>query len=374
MNADPLLTPPSSPVVYDGEVIYIYAFDVAYEMERGPQQTLLGQPVQEYALYFNKRCPRQPFFYRPGLVQLPAQTIELDQQSIDVRCTVKIFNIGAMSLCIQVPFREQTWTGLVDFHGYGNEEGAIGQLARQLGGTILADLAPRCIKAVEQLGPGEAYTVFHLQPDHPLEIPAIQWLDQQRRVIAALLTEESESERLSQQEIDESTQYSLSYYDQDLVVIDWDAALLLAEPEDAAEIVHIMEVANVQLLELGVYDRLLDGASERAYRDVARLNLRSSRAIHKELREIRVDLSRLSDELSNITKFFGDWHLARLYQALYSRFHLEDWQKTTDQKQRTLADLYHLIQQDRTDLFMVTMEAAIVVLFIIDVIVILFHG
>ena len=358
---------------YNGSIVYIYAFDVAYDMKRGSLTTLLGRTVQEYNLCTTKRSPRQPFFYRPALVHLPDQKVTLDGQSIEVTCTVKVFNIGAISLCIHVPFVQQDWDHLVDTHAHGAEDGPVGQLALSLGQAIMQDLGPHCVRPVEQLGPSEAYTVFHFQPMSS-DLAATDWLDQQRRAIAGLLTEEPEPQRLSQQEIDESTQYDLSYYDQDLVVIDWDAALILGDSDDAAEVLHIMEVANVQLLELGIYDRLLDSASERAYRDVARLNLRSGRAIHKELREISVDLSRLSDELSNITKFFGDWHLARIYQALSSRFHLEDWQKTTDQKQRTLADLYHLIQQDRTDLFMVTMEATIVLLFVIDLVLIFYHG
>jgi len=38
-----------------------------------------------------------------------------------------------------------------------------------------------------------------------------------------------------------------------------------------------------------------------------------------ELREIRIDLARMNDELSNITKFFGDWHLARIYKNIAAR-------------------------------------------------------
>ena len=52
----------------------------------------------------------------------------------------------------------------------------------------------------------------------------------------------------------------------------------------------------------------------------------------RELREIRIDLARFSDELSNITKFFGDWHLARIYEAIASRFHLGDWHRNHRQE------------------------------------------
>jgi hypothetical protein len=93
-----------------------------------------------------------------------------------------------------------------------------------------------------------------------------------------------------------------------------------------------MELANLQLCELEAYDRLLDDALERSYRDLSERRIRSQSEVLRELREIRIDLARFSDELQNITKFFGDWHIARIYEAIASRFHLSDWHRTIDEK------------------------------------------
>ena len=124
--------------------------------------------------------------------------------------------------------------------------------------------------------------------------------------------------------------------------MDWDAALIVDEPRFFDETLYIMELANLQLAELEAYDRILDEAVERAYRDLAarRFARWTGAGVQRDLREIRMDLARLSDELSNITKFFGDWHLARIYQGLASRFHLADWHKTIDEKLKTLDDVY----------------------------------
>src|ERR1035437_5469208 len=65
---------PASPKVklYAGEVVYIYAFDVAYDMSRQPIHELLGQPVAQFAVDADKRSPRQVFFYKPQMVRLPS--------------------------------------------------------------------------------------------------------------------------------------------------------------------------------------------------------------------------------------------------------------------------------------------------------------
>ncbi len=56
---------------YQGEVVYIYAFDVAYDTARKPIRELLGQPVAQFAVDASKRSPRQLFFYKPQMVRLP---------------------------------------------------------------------------------------------------------------------------------------------------------------------------------------------------------------------------------------------------------------------------------------------------------------
>ena len=88
----------------------------------------------------------------------------------------------------------------------------------------------------------------------------------------------------------------------------------------------------------------------------------------QELKEIRVDMARLSDELSNISKFFGDWHLSRIYSALSTRFHLGEWHRTIDEKLRTLDGLYQLLKTDQNNRWMLILEATIVLLFILDLV------
>jgi hypothetical protein len=232
------------------------------------------------------------------------------------------------------------------------------------------------VRPNEKLGDEEAYTVFCIRS--PLTAPdgtavrVEEWMQRSRRQIASLLTEEPDPTHLSRQEAEESSERYFSYYEDDVVVIDWDAAIVVDHPKNFDEVLYIMELANLQLAELEAYDRILDDALERAYRDLGggpkRWRGGRTSQVQRELREIRIDLARLSDELSNITKFFGDWHLARIYQGLSSRFHLTDWHRTIDEKLKTLGDLYQLLQADQTNRWMITLEAMIVILIVLDIV------
>jgi hypothetical protein len=361
---------------YTGEVVYIYAFDVAYEMIRRPVRELLGQPVAQFAVDASKRSPRHLFFYRPQMVRLPPLERIGPHGPVRVERVIKLLPVGALSITVRVPFAVEHVEDLVEYHDLQFSNGSMNEEVRRLAEEVRRELAPYYIRPVANLAEEEAYTVFciesPLRTEDASSLSAENWLRGNRRAIASLLTQEPDIDHLSKQEADESTGRFLSYYEHDLVVVDWDAALLVDARQNFDETLYVMELANLQLAELEAYDRILDDALERAYRDLSARSMRGRASIMRELREIRIDLARFSDELSNITKFFGDWHLARIYQNISARFHLADWHRTIDDKLQTLDDLYQLLNHDRTNRWMLILEVTIVLLFVIDLVILLF--
>jgi hypothetical protein len=367
-----------------GQVVYLYAFDVAYEMLRRPLETLLGQPVAQFMPDASKRNPRQLFFFRPQMVRLPPVERLGPRGAIRLERSIKLLPVGAISIMVRAGFEVAQLDDLVAFHDLRFLDGShLDDEVRRLAEEVRLELASYFIRPVPQLGDEEAYTIFcidasrsgfggrKLSGDGEPQIRSEDWLATHRREIAALLTQEPHPELLSDQEAEESTSKYFSYYDQDLVVVDWDAALVVDQPRHFDEVLYIMELANVQLAELEAYDRILDQAVDRSYRDLAARRFAHKRTlgVQRELREIRIDLARLSDELSNITKFFGDWHLARIYQGVAGRFHLADWHRTIDEKLKTMYDLYQLLRADQNNRWMLILELTIVLLFIIDLVI-----
>ncbi len=356
--------------LYTGEVVYIYAFDVAYEMVRQPVRELLGQPVASFVVDASKRSPRHLFFYRPQMVRLPPLERIGPHGPVRMERGIKLLPVGALSITIRVPFAVEQVEDLVEFHDLQFSNGSLHDEVRRLAEEVRRELAPYYVRPVRQLAEEEAYTVFcmesPLRGEDGSTVSAESWLRANRRSVAALLTQEPAIDHLSKQEADESTGKFLSYYENDVVVVDWDAALIIDQRQNFDETLYVMELANLQLAELEAYDRILDDSLERAYRDLGARSFRGRTSILRELREIRIDLARFSDELSNITKFFGDWHLARIYQNISARFHLADWHRTIDDKLQTLDDLYQLLNHDRTNRWMLILEVTIVLLFIID--------
>lgn len=354
----------------------MFAFDVAYEMGREPVLELLGQKVEQFRVDPSKRNPRHPFFFRPQMVRLPPESASGPHGAILVEREVKLLPIGAISITVRVPFEVDDLGQLDAYHDVRLSGRSLHHDVRELAERIYVELRPYLLRPLEYLAEEEAYTVFCIESGSVFTAPGIQaedWLRSHRREVAAVLTQEQEVEKLSEQEATESTSRYISYYQNDLIVVDWDAALVIDEPADFGEVLYVMELANLHLAELEAYDRLLDRSLERSYRDMRRRAYRRRSEMLFELREIRIDLARYTDELSNITKFFGDWHLARVYEMISGRFHLPDWHKNVDEKLRTLDNLYQLLQHDQSNRWMLILEITIVLLFIIDL-AILFTG
>ena len=89
-------------------------------------------PLQEYAQSLTKRNPRHLFFYRPYVAPIAPQDIRVGAETVTVTGTIKVFNIGAVSIQLRVPFSGRTLDDLVNWHAYGTKPGCIAKTAEAL--------------------------------------------------------------------------------------------------------------------------------------------------------------------------------------------------------------------------------------------------
>src|SRR5581483_10348005 len=176
---------------YKGEVVYIYAFDVAYEMVRQPVRELLGQPVAQFVVDASKRSPRHLFFYRPQMVRLPPLERFGPGGPLRMERVVKLLPVGAISITVRVPFEVDRVEDLVGFHDLRFSNGSLHEEVRRLADEVRRELEPYYVRPVPQLAEEEAYTVFCvesplLSPDGSV-LNAEQWWRANRRAVASLL-------------------------------------------------------------------------------------------------------------------------------------------------------------------------------------------
>src|SRR5512135_3445488 len=175
---------------YTGEVVYIYAFDVAYDMTRQPVRELLGQPVAQFVVDASKRSPRHLFFYRPQMVRLPPLERIGPHGPVRIERGIKLLPVGAISITIRVPFEVEHVEDLVQYHDLQFSNGSLHEEVRRLAEDVRRELAPYYVRPVAHLAEEEAYTVFCIEsPLRTVEggvLGTERWLQAHRRSVAAL--------------------------------------------------------------------------------------------------------------------------------------------------------------------------------------------
>ena len=347
-----------------GEVVYLYAFDVANEVRLDRAAELLpGKSAP--ATRPDRPAPRDVPVPCPLTLELPKPAAQLG--SSPVYLTVRVYEVGVVSVTARVPFARESLVELMSFHTPVLDDGRpLDDLARQQCAEVRSRLADALVRPGPEVEP-EAYTAFsltHIAGERDVN----RWLAGRQRDVAGLLTGVPGA-RLSETQVAEVLRLRRSFENTDLVVIDWDAALVAELDGSTEDVLHVLEVANLQLEEFRWMDRSLDRYLERAYGDLGRRRwwaFGAAASVLRSLRQLRIDLTKLADEVTHTTKFVGDWHLARVYLLARERFHLEQWRLSVDQRLGELDRLYTLTHGDLYERRMLWLEVVIVVFFAVD--------
>ena len=349
-------------------IVYLYAFDVADEIRTSQVRELMSQKPFPFQIRVGATVPRDVPIYTPLTIALPVEEEETAVGRVVLKPYVKIFEVGVISVSYEVDVDVPDLPALRVYHQLAPGGAPLTTRAELVAAQVSESLKPFMVRPSAERPPVEAYTVFCTSDvDGPLK----DWAQARRQDVAALLNEE-EPGRLSSEQVDETWDNSLSYTVDDLTVIDWDAALVIDRSGYYDDVLYVIELANLQLEEYRLLDDRLDRLFDKAYDDLERYGgmrvLVTPATPLRSLRSIRMDITKMSEELSNITKFVGDWYLARVYLAAKDRFHLGTWEASVDQKLQELDRVYTIFMEEIQGRRMLLLEAMIVALFIIDLV------
>jgi hypothetical protein len=309
-----------------GEVVYLYAFDVANEIATEKIHDILASKPFPFEIRTDHTVPKDVPLYRPLAIEPPAMAARLGGRK--VRLLVRVYDVGVVSIAMHVPFGVESLAELLPYHKSVLDNGlTLDQAARDLCSDVCKSLADALI------------------------------------------------DRLSKTQIAEVLRIQRSYTKTDIVVIDWDAALVIDLGGYFDDVLYVLELANLQLEEYRVMDHRLDRHLDRAYDDLKRRRFGlfgTYSATLARLRLFRVDVTKLSDEVTHISKFFGDWYLARVYLGAAERFYLNQWRVSVEDRLGQLDRLYSVVNADINNRRMVVLEVLVLVFFAIDLLLIVF--
>ena len=368
----PASPPIEVPEKYAGILHTFVAFDWGEEVDL--EQARRYVPAEVHALARKSRTPPSIAYQSPPLrFDLPPLALTLPVVGVvQAPADLMLFDFGAASLAIQMPFRLRA-EELTELAGSLADPAALVRAARAALEPMYRKLAPAIENALWS-DLGEEYFVLQLVPEATTPTPA-QLLAQYPGWLAGLVR--LEAGPLSESEIAEALRMRLSYSPDDLIVTDWAAAVVV--DRDCQEILETMAFANLQLLEFRHIDHRLDDRLQVAYGLIHQLE-RSRMPIFRRhshpiraLGALKVEVNQMFERASSALTLVGDPYVARLYQHLAVRFHLDGWGQNIRREIAVLEGIYQVVSNQAATYRMEALEFIVVVLILTELVVAFFR-
>ena len=314
-------------------------YDTGDEIDLEALESALSSAGTTARASFTRVSPKSIWIERPPLlVRLPSVTATVGTASYLLTTVARVYQIGAISLCFILEDQLAPPAAVVPIGlAFAGQRGLDPHFLASLG--VLREVLTPDIGA-RPLDPGfyEDYTVYIVDRDDPAIEPV--------SLLTGELIEFSDATR------EEILRHTLSYARDDRAVLAWDAALLIA-PEPPADLVELIEYANVQVLELRYYDRALTRRMIRMYEDLEAADRFSRfgrrRQYHQLMNRLMATyagISEVTEEIENLIKITEDVYYARVYATALRVLRADQWRASVDRKIDLIRENYQMLSDE----------------------------
>ncbi len=352
-----------------GKILVYRVFDIGSEINLDTLEKLVEDqhPKERFKL---DRKPNVSLVISRTPVSMGLGLVELNVMGTKVTAElyVRVWHFGTVSFSFHIPIEESTtWFELVKIASWLEKDGSeIDEIARMRSRQFQQQIRP-AILSLTQWSINEDYVIYFIQELEGLTSPLVT-LPEKVDVPALILAEAREvlADSLKKTIMENISQYSVD----DLVVVDWNSALVI-EPSGSMDVPLVIEFALNQLLEMRFYDDLLDQRLNALYSAVAgkKRGLFSNKYSRQaeEAGQIYLEISEIVENVENSFKIVGDFYLATIFRASSKRFRFDDWQKSINEKLSNLAEFSKLLHSEVSESRSQMMEIIVIILIGIEV-------
>jgi hypothetical protein len=194
-----------------------------------------------------------------------------------------------------------------------------------------------------QSGLYEEYTVLLVKDAEP---SPDQWIEKNSLALTKFIR--SQREVFDKSEIEEILISRTHYSANELTLVDWEGAIIIAPNEDYQSDIALLKIGNYQLLRYRMLDEsietMLDKISATFFKNKRRP--RPTRGVIHQIAEhkleVMIDFERAEQNLLLI----GDWYTAKLYEAIQNELYLKDWKENLKNKLDNLEGIVETIKDN----------------------------
>lgn len=161
----------------------------------------------------------------------------------------------------------------------------------------------------------------------------------------------TQREALDETEIEDILSSRVRYSKDDLTIVEWDGAIIIAPDGDFQSDIELLKVGNYQLLRY----RMLDQSVENSLRDIAEqfrsdprraLGSGPTRRRIQRIVQHRLELMLDFEHTDQNLLLIGDWYTAKLYEVIREELYLDHWKEAVHTKLDNMESIIGTIQEN----------------------------
>jgi hypothetical protein len=358
--------------IVSGGILFYRLFDVAWEIDlKGLDEKLR----ESRRLSIERKLFSKAFEFAnpPVSIRLSNLTATLDGRTMEAHAYAKFYDYGVVSIILDFPARGMSMGEYASLALHLRHKQPLEEYFRTELRRLVEDLKD-AMEAVKISPLEEDYTVYHLRALEPAltaeELLAGIDLGE------LMLAEEGELPP-GRARIEELLASRYSYSDRDLVLINWDNALLL-EPSASMDIPDLLEFAHAQLLELRVYDQILNKELDAIYASISpgvRIpfwGIKRYEELAARVTRIIAELTEITEKVDNSLKVTEDVYYARIYAAAVNLFKVGQWEDDIRRKIALASRVYDMLYREIANRRTEALEVVIVLLIALEIVLFFF--
>ena len=198
----------------------------------------------------------------------------------------------------------------------------------------------------------EEYTILLVKEARPTPD---KWIEKNALALSNFIR--SQRDVFDSSEMNEILASRTRYSAEELTLIDWEGAVIIAPKADFRSDIALLKIGNYQLLRYRMLDQsieeLLDKISETFFR---KRRTRPTRGLVRQIAEHRLEVMLDFERAEQSLLLIGDWYTAKLYESIHNEFYLKDWKESVRSKLDNLENIVSTIQNNFVLSFETLME------------------
>lgn len=357
-----------------GAVVALRLFDIAYAIDLAQVERLWAERVRTGSSRSQLSGPPAKaiaFDVPPVVLNLDALSLQIEGRNVQAAVSARLYDFGVVTLALRVPVLGMPWPAYVSL---------VNAFDILVGPQSTTTIWQSLLENVRQtLGSALQMPSRSMIQEDYLWAGVQRWSEpltgtelQARIDLEPLLS--GEDRPLSEGARRELLRHRYSYYEDDLVVLTWDRAFIY-EPRGDTDVADVLEVANAQLLEMRYYDERLDEELPRMYdlveetrRTIHLLAPRRFANLARTLYALVAEVTEITEKVDNALQVTEDVYLARVYANALSQFRVPSVSAAVERKLSIIRDTYAALYDEASTTRGGLMEAAIVILILIELV------